>query len=85
MDDSYWSYPKGGTQPQQRRSLSQPCPSLGESVGKVLKLGVLAEVEVLDIDAAATAKEVFEALQDTIPCQKYPEANKYQSRQHRHQ
>ncbi|CAH1736171.1 unnamed protein product [Aphis gossypii] len=40
---------------------------LGDTVGKVLQLGVNVEVEVLDLDAAATAAEVLEALRAAIP------------------
>ncbi|XP_022182349.1 uncharacterized protein LOC111042136 [Myzus persicae] len=45
---------------------------LGDSLGKVLQLGVQVEVEVLDIDAAATATEVLEALRNVIPGQDDP-------------
>ncbi|KAF0724115.1 CCHC-type domain-containing protein [Aphis craccivora] len=39
---------------------------LGDTVGKVLQLGVNVDVEVLDLDAAATAAEVLEALRAAI-------------------
>jgi len=45
---------------------------LGQSVGKVHQLGVMGEVEVLDIDAAATGQEVLEALRNVIPGQDDP-------------
>jgi len=40
---------------------------LGDSVGKVSQLGVLVEVEILDLDAVSTAAEVLEALRAAIP------------------
>jgi len=40
---------------------------LGNTVGKVLQLGVNAEVEILDLDATATALEVLDALREAIP------------------
>ncbi|XP_060871314.1 uncharacterized protein LOC132945557 [Metopolophium dirhodum] len=45
---------------------------LGQSIGKVHQLGVQVEVEVLDIDAAATSQEVLEALRNAIPGQDDP-------------
>jgi len=67
--------PKGGNSiTAAKRIVSAMSLRLGDSVGKVLQLGVLAEVEVLDIDAAATATEVLEALRDAIPGQEDPEA-----------
>lgn len=57
-------FPTGVTQRRElNRSSKAYCVShvlkLGDSVGKVLQLGVLAEVEVLNIDAVATATEVL--------------------------
>lgn len=40
---------------------------LGDIMGKVLQLRVHMEVEIFDLDAAATASEVLEALQAAIP------------------
>jgi len=40
---------------------------LGDSVGKVIQLGVQVEVEILDLDAVSSAAEVLEALRAAIP------------------
>jgi len=42
---------------------------LGNSIGKVLQLGLQVEVEVLDINATTIAQEVLEALRDANPGQ----------------
>lgn len=67
--------PKGGNSTAAAKHIvSAMSRKLGDSVGKVLQLGVLVEVEVLDIDGAATATEVLEALRDAIPGQQDPAA-----------
>jgi len=40
---------------------------LGSEVGRISQLGVLVDVEVLDLDACATAFEVLEALRAAVP------------------
>jgi len=40
---------------------------LGDTVSKVLQLGAKAEFEILDLDVAATAMEVLDALREAIP------------------
>lgn len=65
--------PKGSSSTKAAKTIALAMHSkLGDSVGKVVQLGVQVEVEVLDIDAAATASEVLEALRDAIPGQDDP-------------
>ncbi|CAI6365240.1 unnamed protein product [Macrosiphum euphorbiae] len=39
---------------------------LGSDIGRISQLGVLVDVEVLDLDSCATADDVLEALRDTV-------------------
>lgn len=67
--------PKGASSTSAAKKIvSAMTSSLGNSVGKVQQLGLQVEVEVLDIDAAATAQEVLDALRDAIPWQDDPAA-----------
>ncbi|KAL4136263.1 hypothetical protein QTP88_007814 [Uroleucon formosanum] len=67
--------PKGSSSTNAAKAIASAMHSkLGDSVGKVVQLGVQVEVEVLDIDAAATASEVLEALRNAISGQDYPAA-----------
>ncbi|XP_050066461.1 uncharacterized protein LOC126555603 [Aphis gossypii] len=56
-----------GSGPALKKITSAISAKLGDSVGKVLQLGAKAEVEILDLDAAATATEVLVALREAIP------------------
>lgn len=53
--------------PAVKKITSAISAKLGDTVGKVLQLSVKAEVEILDLDAGATATEVLEALREAIP------------------
>lgn len=65
--------PKGSSSTKAAKKIASAMSSkLGDTVGKVVQLGVQVEVEVLDIDAAATASEVLEALRNAIPGQADP-------------
>lgn len=65
--------PKGANSTTAAKSIvSAMSAKLGESVGRVQQLGLQVEVEVLDIDAAATGQEVLEALRNAIPGQEDP-------------
>lgn len=65
--------PKGSSSTKAAKIIASAMSSkLGDTVGKVVQLGVQVEVEVLDIDAAATASEVLEALRNAIPGQDDP-------------
>jgi len=67
--------PKGASSTSAAKKIVSAMTSrLGNSVGKVQQLGLQVEVEVLDIDAAATAQEVLDALRDAIPGQEDPAA-----------
>ncbi|XP_016660926.1 uncharacterized protein LOC107884060 [Acyrthosiphon pisum] len=67
--------PKGSSSMKAAKTIASAMSSkLGDSVGKVVQLGVQVEVEVLDIDATATASEVLEALRHAIPGQDDPAA-----------
>jgi len=67
--------PKGASSTSAAKNIVSAMSSrLGNSVGKVQQLGLQVEVEVLDIDATATAQEVLEALRDAIPGQEDPAA-----------
>ncbi|XP_060860572.1 uncharacterized protein LOC132942118 [Metopolophium dirhodum] len=65
--------PKGASSTTAARNLvSAMSNRLGQAIGKVHQLGIQVEVEVLDIDAAATGQEVLEALRNAIPGQDDP-------------
>jgi len=65
--------PKGSSSTKAAKTIASAMSSkLDDSVGKVVQLGVQVEVEMLDIDAAATASEVLEALRNAIPGQDDP-------------
>jgi len=67
--------PKGASSATAAKNIVTAMSSkLGDSVGRVQQLGLQVEVEVLDIDAAATGQEVLEALRNAIPGQEDPSA-----------
>lgn len=65
--------PKGASSTSAAKNIASVMSDrLGATVGKVQQLGIQVEVEVLNINAAATGQEVLEALRNAIPGQDDP-------------
>jgi len=59
--------PKGGGSALAAKKIASAFSArLGEGIGRISQLGVLVDVEVLDLDACATATEVLDALRAAV-------------------
>ncbi|KAL4082641.1 hypothetical protein QTP88_029702 [Uroleucon formosanum] len=60
--------PKGGKSSAAAKTIAEALGTkLGDSVGRVSKLGVQVEIEVLDLDAVSSAAEVLEVPRASVP------------------
>jgi len=60
--------PKGAKSSAAAKTIASAISTkLGDSVGKVIQLGVQVEVEIVDLDAVSSAAEVLEALRAAFP------------------